>query len=501
MGLGAILIRADAGPEIGVGHVMRCLALAQVWQDHGGRAIFVMAKTTPRIEERLRAENCAVEAMLEEIGSHEDAARTNEIAQENEARWIVLDGYAFGAAYQRTIKDAAFKLLCVDDVGGSESYFPDLILNQNIHAAEDLYRNRQNYSRCLLGPRFALLRREFIKTPARRQKTTERFRILVTMGGSDPGNFATTVLESIHQVSTPLEVIIVTGPANSQAQNFDVASAGSHQIQIISNPDSMVPLMSWADVAISAAGSTVWEMCRLGLPAILVSIAENQVPGSTELGRRGIAAYLGPAKGVGSRDMAGAVMDLLHSPQRRAAMSRMGQELVDGRGSERVVDALRSLPLHIRRATQDDCWLLWQWVNDPQVRSASFESEEISREEHAAWFTRLLNSRDAAIYIAEDSGGAPVGQFRVEWNAGKNAVVDISVAQERRGGGIASSIIAEGAQIALREAGLQQLHAYIRPANCASQRAFEKASFIRVGEEPMRGQPAIHYVWEANLCN
>lgn len=500
MGLGSLLIRADAGPEIGVGHVMRCLALAQAWQDQGGGVVFALAKPAPAIEEKLRAENYVVDSLSEKIGSNEDASRTITIARRYAAQWIILDGYRFDSDYQRMIKDAGLKLLSIDDLGGSKTYFADLILNQNIHAVRAMYVNRQSYSRCLLGPRFALLRREFRSVPAREQKTEAR-RVLITMGGSDPGNATARVLEALRVVTEPLEIKVVAGPANSFAENLPGNSSAAHQLQVISNPNSMADLMSWADVAASAAGSTVWEMCRIGLPAILISIADNQVPGAEELNRKGIAIYLGSAENTQSSDIASAVVELLRSPERRTEMSRAGQELVDGYGAERVVSAMRILPLRIRRATQEDCWLLWEWVNDPQVRAASFNGDAISREDHAAWFARKMHSADAAIYIAEDLGGVPVGQFRVEWSGDKSAVIDISVAPEKRGSGIATSIIAEGARMALREAGLQQLHAYIKPANSPSQRAFEHACFTRVGEEPIGGQPAIHYVWQAGTPN
>lgn len=500
MGLGALLIRADADADIGVGHVMRCLALAQAWQDQGGSVVFALAKAAPTIEEKLRAEHCAIKLVLEKIGSNKDAEGTAALGHKHAAQWIVLDGYRFDSDYQRAIKDAGFKLLCIDDLGGSRVCFADLILNQNIHAAEAMYANRQSHSRCLLGPRFALLRREFRDASAREQNVEAR-RVLVTMGGSDPGNATASVVEAICSIPQPLEIRIVAGPANSSMESFTPTLFGAHHVQILRNPASMAQLMSWADLAVSAAGSTVWEMCRLGLPAILISIADNQVPGAAELGRKGTAVYLGPAEGLRSADIAAALMQLLHSPQRRAEMSRLGQDLADGRGAERMVTAMRASPLHIRRATQEDCWLLWQWVNDPQVRAASFHSHAISREDHAAWFARRMNSADSAIYIAEDSGGIPVGQFRAEWNADKDAVVDISVAPERRGAGIAASIITEGAQMALREAGLQQLHAYVKPANSASQRAFEHACFTRIGEEPMGGQLSIHYVWGKGQLN
>lgn len=499
MGIGTLLIRADASHEIGAGHVMRCLALAQAWQDQGGGVVFAMAKTIPAIEQRLRDEKCSVEHLTVQPGSREDAEWTKKIARECAVHWLVLDGYKFDSSYQLAIREAGFKLLCVDDLARHEKYSADIVLNQNLHAIESMYANRENHTRCLLGPHFALLRHEFLM-PAQRQRQETGTKVLVLMGGSDPGNASEKVLEAMSGIPQPLEIIVVAGPGNLHCDELVWKAHGLHQVQIVRNPESIADLMLWANAAVSAAGSTVWEMCRLGLPAALVSIAENQVPGAQELDRRGIAIYLGQAEKVYGVQLARELHLLLLSPERRDRMSKLGQELVDGQGSRRVVGAMVGTELKIRRANADDCWLLWQWVNDPVVRAASFHSEAIPKDEHAAWFERKLNSRDALIYVAEDIQGVPIGQFRVEWDAKSNATVDISVAPERRGAGIAAHIIAEGAQMAFCETGIRQLNAYIKPENGASLRAFERAQFSRVGEASAGGQVAIHFVRNRELA-
>jgi UDP-2,4-diacetamido-2,4,6-trideoxy-beta-L-altropyranose hydrolase len=499
MGIGTLLIRADASPEIGTGHVMRCLALAQAWQDRAGSVVFAIAKAIPAIEQRLRDEKCSLQHLTAQPGSREDADRTKRIARECAAKWIVLDGYEFDSRYQLAIREAGFKLLCVDDLARHEKYSADILLNQNLHAIESMYANKEGHTRCLLGPQFALLRREFLRAVQRQQQETGT-KVLVMMGGSDPANASEGILGAISAIPEPLEIIVVVGPGNLHSDELIWKVHGLHQIQVVKNPEAIADLMLWADVAVSAAGSTVWEMCRLGLPAVLVSIADNQVPGAQELDHRGIAIYLGEAEMVHGAYLARELRLLLLSPEQRQRMSHLGQELVDGQGSRRVVGSMMGTELKIRRANVDDCWLLWQWVNDPRVRAASFRSEAIPKDDHAAWFARKLNSGDALIYVAEDIQGVPIGQFRVEWDGESNAVVDVSVAPERRGAGIAAHIIAEGAQRAFSETDLRQLNAYIKPENGASLRAFERAQFSRVGEAFARGQAAIHFVRSRELA-
>src|SRR5215468_7020543 len=112
-----VIIRVDASTAIGHGHVMRCIALAQEWQDRGGRCLFVSANPVPAIEARLRAEGCEIVKLEAVPGSREDALQVAQSAAQNDARQVVVDGYHFGVEYQRSLKAAGLKLLVVDDYG------------------------------------------------------------------------------------------------------------------------------------------------------------------------------------------------------------------------------------------------------------------------------------------------------------------------------------------------------------------------------------------------
>jgi len=165
--LGTLLVRADGSPQIGIGHVMRCLALAQAWQDEGGGAAYAMVPGASNLESRLAAEGIDVLLIDAEPGSEADSAETCRIASLVKADWLVMDGYRFDADYQRTVKRAGLRLLVVDDCADAEHYWADLILNQDILAEEKVYGRREPYTRVLLGPLYVLLRREFLSWPRR----------------------------------------------------------------------------------------------------------------------------------------------------------------------------------------------------------------------------------------------------------------------------------------------------------------------------------------------
>jgi UDP-2,4-diacetamido-2,4,6-trideoxy-beta-L-altropyranose hydrolase len=343
---GNILIRADASPGIGTGHVMRCLALAQAWQDAGGRTIFLMAQSTPSILARLAAEKCEVITLSAVPGSDEDAAFTDEYAYGVDAEWLVIDGYAFGGEYQEQIRSRERKLLCVDDAGKCNRYIADIVLNQNLTAREGLYPNCHPDAQILLGPSFCLLRREFTPWRTRQREISDVGRkVLVTLGGSTPADVGVRVMESLARamVDGLRAIFVVGGSSPDTAALENCAATFREKISIRRNISNIAELMAQADVAISAAGSTCWELCLLGLPSILLDVADNQIPSALELERLGCALYAGSGIRVAPDELANSLESLLASQEKRQLMSQRARQLVDGLGAERVISAMRRI--------------------------------------------------------------------------------------------------------------------------------------------------------------
>lgn len=261
-----LVIRADADTRMGTGHVMRCVALAQAWEERGGRAQFVCSTVTPSLEARLRGEGFSVTSLPESAGSLADAAATVEVARHAGASWIVVDGYHFDVAYHRAIKTAGLRLLILDDYGHADRYLADLVLNQNVHAGPSLYRDREPHTRLLLGTRYAMLRREFWASRLWRQSIPPvARRLLVTLGGSDPDNVTRTLIEAIAGLNVDgLQTTVLVGGSNPHQASLDAAVRGSSRpIRIERNVSNMPPWMQWADAAVTAAGGTLWELAFL----------------------------------------------------------------------------------------------------------------------------------------------------------------------------------------------------------------------------------------------
>lgn len=492
-----LIFRADASVTTATGHAMRCLALAQAWQDEGGCCVFAMTQSLPAIEARLRSERIEIVDLAAPPGSAEDAAGLIQLAREKHARWVVVDGYCFCADYQHSLKNAGLKQLFVDDTGHAGEYCADLVLDQNAHAQESLYGQREAHTRLLLGSRFALLRREFAQWRGWTRIIPKMGRkVIVMMGGSDPDNVSQRVMDALRLVTvTDLEAVVVAGGSNPNLGSLERAVAScSQNVRLERNVTNIGELMAWADAAVSASGSTCWEMCLLGLPALLIHLAPNQRPVAEELDRRGIALHLGSQHEASATKIVSKLEWLLASSEARASMSQRGRELVDGRGASRVVAAMRNHGLQLRRVREDDCRLLWEWANDPEVRSASFTQGAIGWNEHVDWFSRKLQDPGCVMLIATNEQGTLLGQVRCEDAGEGEAEIHVSLAKESRGHGYASSLIYLAAQSSWTSGGLKNLHAWIKPDNPVSSRAFESAGFVRVNSGSMKGCSADHYV-------
>jgi UDP-2,4-diacetamido-2,4,6-trideoxy-beta-L-altropyranose hydrolase len=338
-----IIIRVDASTNIGSGHLMRCLALAQTWQDTQGQPIFLMANSVPALEERLKSEGMKVVLLTTEAGSLADAQETAALAHQFEAKWVVVDGYQFGSEYQQTIKNSGLSLLFIDDYGHAEHYYADFVLNQNISADEQFYQHREPYTQLLLGTRYTLLRREFWqwqKWPRTIPPVAKK--ILVTLGGADPDNVTLKVIQALQLVEVEeLEAVVVVGGSNPHYENLKRAVQDSRfPIRLQRNVTNMPELMAWADVAISAGGSTCWELAFMRLPSILLVLAENQRLAAEKLDAMTIALNLGEHQNISHHTVKQKISMLIFSSKLRLKISQNCKCLVDGLGTEKLAQLI-----------------------------------------------------------------------------------------------------------------------------------------------------------------
>jgi UDP-2,4-diacetamido-2,4,6-trideoxy-beta-L-altropyranose hydrolase len=343
MPVGTLIIRSDASVFMGTGHVMRCLALAQAWQDAGGNCLFAMAAQTGAIKDRLASEGIDIICLQTRPGSTQDATQLCALASSHKADWVVVDGYQFDTAYHCSVKNTGVKLLLVDDTGHAGHYCADIILNWQAHSGESLYADREPQTQLLVGPRYAMLRREFASWREwKRVIEPVGHKVLVTLGGSDPNNVTARVIQALRSVRIEnLEVVVVVGGSNPHYCALErAASEFGGELHFEKNASNMPELMAWADVGVSAIGITYWEICLLGLPAIIVPIVETQRHEYAQFTKIGATKHVEYSETSFVNDLGEAITQVLISSEERSAMSLSGKKLVDGHGASRVLQAL-----------------------------------------------------------------------------------------------------------------------------------------------------------------
>jgi len=358
-----VYIRADASVEIGMGHVMRCLTLANELRGKGAEVSFICRELTGNLVDYVENKGFKVfrlpyaESQLDNtlrypqhiqwLGADwwTDAEQTAKILanEKDVVDWIVVDHYALDEQWEREVKPYVKKIMVIDDLA-DRPHVCHLLLDQNLY--EDMeHRYDQlvpDYCVKLLGPRYALLRPEFreARKNLRERDGTVR-RILIFFGGSDPTNQTGKALEAIRLLNKPEIVVdVIAGSSNPNKKKLEETCAGMPNVNYYCQVDNMAQLMANADLAIGAGGATTWERCCLGLNSIIISIAENQRAIADEIGKNKLGVYLGGSKEITSDLIRGVIERVVLHPGDNIIIGKRATILVDGKGLPRVADIL-----------------------------------------------------------------------------------------------------------------------------------------------------------------
>ncbi len=316
---------------------MRCLALAQAWQDAGGTASLAVAELPDALLSRVTSEGVSLRRVhATHHGGPEDAAQTVAQARQLNADWVVIDGDRFGSDFLATVRTAGFRVLLIDDFADREFFPADLIVNPNLDDDEEPYRKRGAMARLLMGPAYVLLRREFTQGTEKSETRQAGNRILVTLGGSDPEHLTPRIGDVFAQCSG-LEITVVVGPGYDKAEVLGKLNAAN--LRVVGNPPNMAQIMKEHDQAIIAAGGTLWELLAMGCAVLSYSRNIVQARVVQALAQRGAVIDMGETCHFDPAKLAASVKELVDSRLARERMTSLGRMLVDGLGSKRVVEA------------------------------------------------------------------------------------------------------------------------------------------------------------------
>lgn len=361
-----IVFRTDASVQIGTGHVMRCLTLADVLREHGAQCAFICRPHVGHLLDLIRQRDhlaLALPALDQDIQS--DATSTSHAAwlgtdwrtDANETRkaltdalgeaivdWLVVDHYALDERWEQALRTNCQRLMVIDDLA-DRPHDCDLLLDQNLgRNVQDYGGLLKQYTSALIGPTYALLRPEFaqfrFQSLARRVKPSLKH-LLISMGGVDKDNVTGQVLEALKTCPMPtdLHITVVMGPHSpclAQVQLHSAQMPWSTEVRVGVN--NMAQLMAGSDLAIGAAGSTSWERCCLGVPSLVFVLAANQSAGADALQKAGVAIAL-----QSTEELVQFVQNNLLTGSRLLEFLKMGQQaakLTDGAGATRVIQYL-----------------------------------------------------------------------------------------------------------------------------------------------------------------
>ncbi len=492
-----VAFRADASLYIGSGHIARCVTLAKALRRRGAEVTFV-SRAHPGHQIALIDRAGFTAAVLSGEGlqppQREDYAAWRGVSEDRDAAetlaavggcdWLVVDHYGLGTAWEREIKTGIGRLAAIDDL--NRAHDADLVIDQNLSERPARYDEIPAAARKLLGPAFALLGEEY-RSAARITVRDGVERIFVFFGGADPKGAVIAAAEALSGPAfSGIHLDVAVGGASPHLAALQTWAARRGHAAVHAGLPGLSALMAASDLAVGGGGIAMLERCCLGLPQVVLTIADNQVPGTRALAAQDAIVHLGPFE-TGKDRLAETVGALAADPERRRALSDRGQQLVDGWGAARVAEQIMPTPtasLTLRPAAEGDCRFYYTLVNDPDVRRNSIQTAPIPWDQHQGWFARRLASADSRLWVMT-AADLPVGQVRLDRHDGR-AHIDYSLDPLVRGRGWGSAIIMLGLAAFFREHDMP-VRAEVKSGNLASRAIFEKLGFraVPAGQDEM----------------
>lgn len=339
-----IIFRADANKNIGFGHAMRCMSLADAMTAKGQTCIFVVSDDSFRDTIEMRGYECRVlESDFRDMEG--EICELEKILSKEKPQLLIVDSYYVTKDYFSKVK-AKVKTVYFDDVL-SFPYNTDVLINYNVYADEENYMRLyegQSVPKLILGTKYAPLRREFSETKPKKQPDRAKY-VLVSVGGSDPYHIADSFVKMIDSLEELKSNLIFRFVLSSMEPDLDEIKSFAKKVtwlEVYENVKDMKSMMEESDIAISAAGSTQYELCACGVPTINYSFADNQLEGGEKFGKEGIFIYAGDLRNRKDfyENVGRILTNLYKDSDRRQEMSEKAYGLTDGRGAERLAEEL-----------------------------------------------------------------------------------------------------------------------------------------------------------------
>ncbi len=336
-----IAFRVDASAEIGIGHLMRCLALSQELRRRGHVCSFLLKTASPEVIQRIKKFQWDSYLIPSAATLQQDLDAVIKYAIDHEIDWVITDHYQIDSSYVKEIKYQGFHVMSIDD-SAQMHYYSDIVVNQNI-GAEKLTFCAEPYTALLLGPSYVMLRDELLLRAKKKNDAVVK-KILITLGGTDPDNFLMYILQSLEEVGKDIDILAVIGPFYPHLKTLQAYQKKTNmKLNLIQSPENMAYLYLQADLSISAGGSSCYELAYYGVPNLIITLADNQLSIAYEFDRQHIGIYLGGKDEIQQEYLKDKIKELRKNQSLRKHMSQNGRMLVDGKGKGRIVDFMERI--------------------------------------------------------------------------------------------------------------------------------------------------------------
>lgn len=495
-----VVFRTDASIDIGTGHVMRCLTLANGLRGAGAEVIFICRELPGHCIDLINTRGFEVVTLPAPAAKDEeekadvspsinhwlavpwkvDAQQTFEfLVRQSVCDLLIVDHYGIDQAWEEHQKNAVGKLMVIDDLA-DRMHSCDVLLDQNLYANMATRYDALVPDNCqqLLGPDYVLLREEFA---THREQMTARdgsiHNILVFFGGVDLTNMTEVVVKAIAGLGIDdVTVNIVIGGANPHRDKLQILCQQADNMQLHIQVSNMAEMMVTADLCVGAGGTATWERCCLGLPTLAWAVAENQQQLLEHAASVGLV--YAPASTRPSVEEVGLhLRALLQNPCLCRHIGEQGMQTVDAQGVRRIINNLIDVEMELRPAEIGDMRKVYDWRNHIQVRKYSADSREIEFDTHQDWFRGVLEDPDRILLIGSVEG-QNCGVLRYDI-AADEAIVSIFLAPDMPGKGYGRALLKAGEKYLMyHRAGVSLIIADVMSDNLISKKLFESCGYV-----------------------
>ncbi|MDY0873065.1 UDP-2,4-diacetamido-2,4,6-trideoxy-beta-L-altropyranose hydrolase [Dongia rigui] len=492
------VFRFEANARIGSGHAMRCNTLQARLEALGWRCYWAIDSASAQFLAASVPPGALIE--LHSVGPAETAGEI--AAAAGSCDLLVIDHYGIDVAFAAAMRPYANRIVYIDDLADRQ-IDADVVINSTPNFTPRQYAPlTRGMARCLLGPDFALLRQQFLATRAKRPQpsTGAISKVLIAFGGVDPLDGSSLALEAVMARPSLTATVVLGSGAPYLGHVTHLAAAHPGRVRVLTDLADMAGCLAAADLVIGAPGTSTWERCSLGLPSILIGIADNQRANAAIVKERGaglIAGFLtDTARPIVAEELGRQIDRLMAEPALLSGLGEAAATLCDGRGVQRVIAALvqrqelkNGLSLELRLAEATDEQSLLDWQSAPETRRYALTPKIPTPAEHHDWLQKKLAS-DRDWFLIGEVAGAPVGFVRLDWMGEDKGrpqyLISIATAPGHYGKGIGSALLKAARNLAPGG----HFYAKVLAENVASMALFTSADYVLAADGYFHSDPA-----------